>query len=292
MAWIAIKNFFVSELYIITITLLYLSIYFYFRFKIKKEERSRLKSIKKRNIRDAVETDSPLEDQAKVLKEKGMELTHARFSFIQKALPLTLFILWSIFVFLPYLGKLPPVYVSIVAAVLSVILGVALRPFLENLFSGVVISFFKSIRIGDTVVIDDHYGIIEEIGLTYSVLKQWDWNRIVIPNSKLLQKEIQNLTMHDHNLWAHIEFFVGPETDLALLEEMATRVAKKSKHFDNVEEPSFWVMDLQKDSIKCWLAAWASTPSNAWELRNEMRTNLLKVLQQQKIHFHKHYIVS
>ncbi len=128
--------------------------------------------------------------------------------------------------------------------------------------------------------------MIEEIGLTYSIVKKWDWNRVVIPNAKLIQKEIQNLTINDQYIWAHIEFFVSPETDLEKLEAWAKECPLESKYFANTEEPTFWVMELEKDSIKCWVAAWADNPSDAWELRNDMRTNLLKRLQQERVSFH------
>lgn len=276
--------------YPLILTFIFVGIYLISRFKIKRAERKKLKSIKRRDINDAVETESPVENQAKDLKQKGISDIEDRFTFIYKGLPIILILIWVPLILLPYLGKLPAIYISIFAAVASVIVGVALRPFLENLFSGVVISFFKSIKIGDTVMIDNHYGLIEEIGLTYSVVKRWDWQRLVIPNTKLLQKEIQNLTMNDQYIWAHIEFYVSPDTDILTVEELAKNSVKHSEYFNDVEEPSFWVMDIQKDAIKCWLAAWADNPSYAWELRNDMRTRLIKNFQAHNINFHKfHY---
>ncbi|MFT6632126.1 MAG: small-conductance mechanosensitive channel [Bacteriovoracaceae bacterium] len=255
--------------------------------KLNKEEKKKLKSLRKRDFSDAVETDSPLEDQENTLKQKGITGIEGRFGFIRKAFPLILIFIWLIALGVPYLGQVPTVYVSVIAAILSVVVGVSLRPFLENLFSGVVISFFKSIKVGDTVIIDKQYGLIEEIGLTYSVLKRWDWNRIVIPNSNLLQKEIEHLTMTDHFLWTHIEFYVAPDSNLEKVEAIAKKVANESKYFNKLEDPSFWVMDIQKDTIKCWLAAWADSPSEAWELRHEMRTRLLQALQKEGIKFHE-----
>lgn len=269
------------------ISLFFCVTYFYIRFKIKNAEQAKLKNIKNRKISDAVETDSPVKDQDKQLKKMGISTLEDRFSLIGKILPVVFICLWAVLVSLPYLGELPSVYITILAAIVSVVAGVSLRPFLENLFSGVVISFFKSIKIGDTVIIDDHYGLIEEIGLTYSVLKRWDWNRIVIPNSKLLQKEIQNLTMNDQYIWAYVEFFVAPDSDLEKIETLAIEAAKKSKYFNSAEDPSFWVMGLQKDTINCWLAAWADNPSHAWELRNELRTSLVKVFRKEGIVFHR-----
>ena len=275
--------------YPIGVSIVFILIYLYFRLIIKRAEKLKLKNIKKREIHGAVETDSPIDNDEKAIKKKGISAIEDRFSFISKALPLALFAIWSLVVFIPYLGSIPSVYISIIAAVISVIAGVSLRPFLENLFSGVVISFFKFIKIGDTVIIDGNYGLIEEIGLTYSIVKKWDWSRVVIPNAKLIQKEIQNLTINDQYIWAHIEFYVSPETDLEKLEQWAKESPLKSKYFANTEEPTFWVMELEKDSIKCWVAAWADNPSDAWELRNDMRTSLLKKLQQEGVSFHQNH---
>ncbi len=281
------NQFLTQFTYQILITLLFLGVYFFLRLKINRAEKKKLKSIKKRDIPDAVETDSPLDDQESILKKKGINAIEDRFTFIRRAFPILAGGLWFVLVFIPYIGKIPSVYISIIAAIFSVVAGVALRPFLENLFSGVVISFFKSIKIGDTVIIDGHYGLIEEIGLTYSVLKKWDWNRLVIPNAKLLQKEIENLTMNDHYIWAHIEFFVEPSVDLASLEVAVKELAMQSDYFNGIEEPSFWVIEMQKDAIKCWLAAWADNPSNAWELRHDMRMQVTKYLKNEGIAFQK-----
>jgi len=273
--------------YPVGLTVVFLLIYLSVRFKMKGAEKRKLKSIRKRKITEPVDTEAPTENQEETLRHHGITGIENRFSFMGKALPFLLITLWSFLAILPYLEKVPSAYVSIIAGVFSVVVGFALRPFLENVFSGVIISFFKSIRIGDTVIIDGHYGLIEEIGLAYTNIKRWDWHRIVIPNSKLLQKEIQNLTLNDQYIWAHVEFYVSPDEDLKKVAEIAKTVPLQSKYYYKSEAPSFWVMDIQKDSIKCWVAAWADSPSNAWELRNEIRTNILLRFQEEKIQLHR-----
>lgn len=274
--------------YSVSVTLILLCVYFFVQLKIKRAEKKKLKSIKKRDISDAVETESPLYDQEKHLKQLGVAVIEDKFSFFRKAFPVFLIFIWLILVIFPHLTDVPRVYISLIAAMFSVLAGFSFRPFLENLFAGVVISFFKSIKIGDTVRIDDQYGLIEEIGLTYSVLRRWDWSRFVIPNAKLLNKEIENLTMNDQYIWSHVEFFISPDTDIAKVEEISKAAACNSQYFNNIEEPSFWIMELQKDTIKCWLAAWADSPSDAWELRNDIRTQLIKDLQKNGIKLHKY----
>lgn len=279
-------------IYPTTVTVLFIIIFLSVKFKISRTRKQKLRSIKKRDIVDAVETDSPVDNQSEELKEKGIDQLEDKFSFLNKALPVVMVLLWGFIIIIPYLEDIPSVYISIIVAIVSVVAGFALRPFLENLFSGIIISFFKSIRIGDTVRIDGHYGLIEEIGLTYSVLKRWDWVRIVVPNSKLLNKEIQNLTMNDHHIWANAEFYVAPDSDLDLVEALAKEVAINSPYNSKVEEPSFWVMDLNERSIRCWIAAWANNPSDAWELRHEMRFKLAKLFRQKGIKTHTNNLDS
>jgi small-conductance mechanosensitive channel len=50
--------------------------------------------------------------------------------------------------------------------------------------------------------------------------------------------------------------------------------AQKSPCFADYETPQFWVMDMEKEGIRCWLAAWADNPTNAWMLSHDIRTGL------------------
>lgn len=281
-------DLFFEILYPLVITALLFNIYIYTRLKIKRTEKSRLNSIQKRVINEAVETDSPIDNDEQEIKDKGIIGIEDRFSFISKALPVILLFFWSLLIVIPYLGKLPSIYISIITAVFSVLAAIALRPFLENMFAGVVISFFRFISIGDTVTIDGHYGMIEEIGLSYTVLKRWDWERIVIPNTKLIQKEIRNMTMTDSYIWTHVKFYVSPDADIEMVEKIAKSIPIESRYNIEAEEPSFWVMEIEKEAVECWIAAWADGPGNAWELRAETRKNLIIALQKYGISFHKH----
>lgn len=117
------------------------------------------------------------------------------------------------------------------------------------------------------------------------MLRRWDWTRILIPNNSFLSQEIQNLTRQDKYIWAHVEFYVSPDANLDQVKTIGLKAAQDSKSFMPSEPPSFWVMDLQPDAIKCWVAAWAETPDQAWELRNDIRTNLVLEFQDKGIQF-------
>ena len=189
----------------------------------------------------------------------------------------------------PFVDQLPQAVISILVGSAAIITGMAAKPFIENFLSGIAITSSKMLNIGDTILMNGNYGTIEDISPTHTVVKLWDWRRFVIPNTKMINQEFVNYSLQDKWLWAHIEFFVSPDSDLQQVKELAEGAARKSRHFKSVEGPAFWVMDSEKDSIKCWLAAWASSPGEAWELKADMRTELILQFQQAGIKSHLRY---
>jgi len=279
------ERIFISNLYYIGVTFFLLIVYGVGKAWLSRKESKRIRRAQKRDIFDPMGGETPEDINDAHIAALGIDSIKSRFSFIKKVFPILMFILWSVFIIIPNLSKLPAIYISLTVGLFSIIVGVAIKPFIENIIGGIVISLFQPVRIGDTVKIDDQYGVIEQINLTHSVLRVWDWKRFVIPNSKMHTKEVQNFSMHDDLIWAHIPFFVEPECDLEQVENIAKKCAKESQYSYPNEEPTFWVTDMQKDAVQCWIAVWASNPPDAWDLRSDVRKRLHKELKTNRIAF-------
>jgi small-conductance mechanosensitive channel len=78
------------------------------------------------------------------------------------------------------------------AGIGGVVLGLAAQKSISTLFAGIQLSLTQPIRIGDTVVVENESGIIEEITLTYVIVKLWDLRRLIIPMTYFLEKPFQN----------------------------------------------------------------------------------------------------
>jgi small-conductance mechanosensitive channel len=179
----------------------------------------------------------------------------------------------------------------LIAAILAAVIGIAARPFLENLISGIVITFSRQFRTGDTVLIDGKdYGTVEDITITHSVIKLWDWKRLIIPNGKMLNKELVSYTTKDSYIWASTEFWVAYDSDIDKVRSIAIDVASDSKYLATRERPKFWVMALEKDGIKCWVCAWTKSPTDSWYLKIDVRQKLIKKLQEHGIQPHAYFI--
>ena len=223
----------------------------------------------------AVPTSSPYNDPAETARAEAEKNIDARFSVMRVVLFVALSLGVASLCLLPFLNEIPQTLLSFLIAITLAVVGVAARPLVENFISGMVLSFSKQLRVGDTVLLDsDHYGTVEDINPTHTVVKLWDWRRYVVPNSSMLQKEVVSYSHKDKFLWTHVPFHVTPKADLALVESLAVRSAQQSRYAASFEEPQFWVKELLAGSTLCWVAAWAKNPEDAWYLRAEIRKNL------------------
>ena len=255
---------------------------------MNRMEKKKTRLLEKRKNLESIMTESPITDNHEESLIRGLENIETRFIFFQRFTRPLILGVWIILLLLPFLDGASKTYTSILVAIITVLISMAAKPYIENLFAGMVVSFSNSARIGDTVEVDGHYGTIEEINLTYTTIKLWDWRRYLVPNSTLISKEFLNYSLNDLHVWAYIEFYVEPTADFDLLETELIKITKKSSYFhvqDN-EEPKLWFMGTDKDSVKFWLAAWAKNPSSAWSLKSDMRKGLSKITKANGWNFH------
>ena len=80
------------------------------------------------------------------------------------------------------------------AGLAGVVLGFAAQRTFGSLVAGIQLSATQPIRIGDVVVIEKEQGTIEEITLTYVVVKIWDERRLIVPMTRILEQPFENWT--------------------------------------------------------------------------------------------------
>jgi len=80
------------------------------------------------------------------------------------------------------------------AGLIGLAVGAAAQPALKSLIAGVQIAVTEPIRIGDFVVIDGERGRVEDIRLSYVVIRTADERRLIVPTVKFLDTSFQNWT--------------------------------------------------------------------------------------------------
>ena len=76
------------------------------------------------------------------------------------------------------------------AGVAGIVLGIAAQRTLGNLIAGVQLSFTQPLKVGDEVMVEGQFGTVEEITLSYVVLRLVDYRRLIVPIARLLERKI------------------------------------------------------------------------------------------------------
>jgi small-conductance mechanosensitive channel len=100
------------------------------------------------------------------------------------------------------------------SAVLGVIIGFASQRTLGNFVAGLLIAISQPVRLGDRVAYDGEDGVVEEIGLTYTLIRTRDDARLVVPNEKLVSDTIRNSSIRSRGTFAEITVQVPLSVDL------------------------------------------------------------------------------
>jgi len=80
------------------------------------------------------------------------------------------------------------------SAVIALVIGFAAQTTLSNFVAGILVAFSQPLRLGDQVEVGQAAGIVEEIGLTYTLIRAEDGARFFVPNTKLASDTIRNAT--------------------------------------------------------------------------------------------------
>jgi small-conductance mechanosensitive channel len=131
------------------------------------------------------------------------------------------------------------------------------------------------------VFIEGEYGTIEEIALTYVVIKLRDWRRMVVPLSYFIEKPFQNWTRETSALIGSVFLYVDYNVPVEKLRQKLLEIVHASPPWDG-RVVVLQVTDATKDhtvELRALLSA-RSAPS-AWDLRCEVREKLIAYLQEE-----------
>jgi small-conductance mechanosensitive channel len=92
------------------------------------------------------------------------------------------------------------------AGVISIVAALAAQSTLGNVIAGIQIAFSDSIRYDDAVIVEGEWGWVEEITLSYVVVRLWDDRRMVLPSTYFTTTPFQNWTRNHSELLGAVEF--------------------------------------------------------------------------------------
>jgi small-conductance mechanosensitive channel len=166
------------------------------------------------------------------------------------------------------------------AGVAGVIAGFAAQKSLGMIIGGLQLAITQPMRINDEIIVEGEWGVIEEITLTYVVVRVWDLRRLVVPITYFLEKSFQNWTRQSSDLIGVVFIYVDFLVPLDELRAESERIVRASKRWDG-RVFAFQVTDFKPDCVEIRILASAPTAPITFDLRCEIRENLLAFLQAQ-----------
>jgi small-conductance mechanosensitive channel len=170
------------------------------------------------------------------------------------------------------------------AGVVGIVAGFAARPVLGNLIAGLQIGLSQPIRLDDVVIVENEWGVIEEITGTYVVVQIWDQRRLIVPLQYWIEKPFQNWTRSSSELMGTVFLWVDYRMPLAPLRAELQRLCEASVHWDK-RFASIQVTEAGPQSMQLRCLVTSASASASWDLRCDVREGLLDFIKREHLEF-------
>jgi len=165
------------------------------------------------------------------------------------------------------------------AGILGIILGLSAQKVVGTLMAGIQIAVTQPFRVDDAVVVENEWGWIEEINLTYVVVRLWDKRRLVLPSTYFLEKPFQNWTRNSADIIGSVFLYTDYTISFDELRTELTRLLNTTDLWDK-KVNVLQVTDTKESSIEIRILVSAKNSPTAWDLRVYIREMMIVFIQK------------
>ena len=173
------------------------------------------------------------------------------------------------------------------AGILAVAIGFASQNALSNLISGVFIIMFKPFRVNDRLRIRDTLaGIVEDITLRHTVIRDFENRRIIVPNSVMNQEIIINADFNDDQICRWVDIGIGYSSDIDRAKNIMREEAEKHPLHMDTRKPEdvaqgkpdvvVRVILLGEYAVQLRAYVWAENQANAFVMGCDLLESIKK----------------
>jgi len=208
-----------------------------------------------------------------------LKVNPTNFSFLKNSTSFIVFSLAILFIFIkiPYLRSLGAALFA-GAGVMVVIVGFASQKAFSNIISGVFILIFKPFRVDDMIeFLDGTRGIVEEITLRHTVIRNFENRRIIIPNGNISEDTIINSTITDPKIRRHITYGISYDSNIDKAVSIIQEESMKHPNFidnrtdkekqDSVPPVLVRLVGLADFSVQLKAYVWSNSNGESWALQ-------------------------
>lgn len=164
------------------------------------------------------------------------------------------------------------------AGIAGMVVGFAAQRSIATMLAGFQIALTQPIRMDDVLIVDNEWGRVEDITLTYVVLRIWDQRALVVPINHFIEQPFQNWTRATADIIGSVFLHVDYTVPVHALRGELTRILGASPNWDG-KVNALQVTDAKEHTLELRALASAANASQAWDLRCEVREKLVAFIQ-------------
>ena len=165
------------------------------------------------------------------------------------------------------------------AGIIGIVVGMAAQKTIGSFIAGLQIAVTQPIRIDDVVIVENEWGRIEEITLTYVVVKIWDLRRLIVPITYFIEKPFQNWTRTTADILGTVYIYVDYTVSIDFVREKLHEILKNSDLWDG-KVCVLQVTNTTERTLELRALMSAADASTAWSLRCHVREKLVEFIQR------------
>jgi len=167
------------------------------------------------------------------------------------------------------------------AGIAGVAIGFAAQTSVSNLISGLFVLTEGSIHVGDTIIVGDVTGIVDEVKLLSIRVHTFDNQMVRIPNSTIINSNLTNNSYHDKRRLT-LNVGVDYSTDMKLALETLKKAPELCPTVLKDPAPAVWFDGFADSSINLVVAVWFK-PADFLQTKNDLYIAIKKVLDEANI---------
>jgi small-conductance mechanosensitive channel len=160
------------------------------------------------------------------------------------------------------------------AGIIGIVIGFAAQKTLGNFIAGLQIAFSQPIRVDDVVIVEGEWGRIEEITLTYVVVKIWDLRRLIVPINYFIDNPFQNWTRVSADILGTVYIYTDYTIPVEEIRKELEKLLKASEYWDG-KVCGLQVTNTTDKTVELRALMSAADASIAWNLRCQIREQLI-----------------
>ena len=211
------------------------------------------------------------------------ESLHTSLRVVLARLGKAVLLVATVLLVLPLMG-VDLTVLSVFGGALGIGLGLGLQKIASNYLSGFIILLDRSIRLGDMITADNHYGEVTRITTRYVVVRSLTGVEAIIPNDTLVTTTVLNHSYSDKRVRLAVRVQVAYRTDVAEALRILTEVALRHPRVVRDPEPTAQVVQLADSGVDVELGFWIEDPERGSQnVRSDVSVALLAELKARGI---------